>query len=49
MAGGRQPVAALAAVVCAHDLREPKSTEVEHLPVEVREFVEEGAALAARS
>ena len=48
MSGGRQPVASLAAGIGAHDLRKPKSTEVEHLPVEVLEFIQEGAALAAR-
>jgi len=48
MAGGRQSVAPLAAMVDAHDLRKPKGTEVEHLPVEVRELIQERAALAAR-
>lgn len=49
MAGGRQPVAPLAAVIGAHDLRKPKGTEVEHLPIEVRELVQERPALAASS
>jgi len=49
MAGGRQPIAPLAAVVGAHDLGKPKGTEIEHLSVQVREFVQEGAALAACS
>ena len=48
MAGGREPVAPLAAMVGAHDVRKPEAAEVEHLPVEVREFVQERAALAAR-
>jgi len=48
MAGGRQPVAALTAMVGAHNLGEASGTEVEHLLVEVRHFVQERAALAAR-
>jgi hypothetical protein len=49
MAGGRQPVASLAAMVGAHNLGEALGTEVEHLAVEVCEFIQEGAALAACS
>ena len=49
MAGGRQPVAALTTMVGAHDLSETLGAEVEHLLVKVLEFIEERAALAARS
>jgi len=49
MARGRQPVAALTAMVGAHDFGEASGTEVEHLLVKVLEFIEERAALAARS
>ena len=49
MAGGSQPVAPLAAVIGAHYLGEAKGAEVEHLLVEVRQLVQERAALAACS
>ncbi len=48
MAGGSQPVAPLAAVIGARDLGEALGTEVEHLPVEMRQLVQERAALATR-
>lgn len=49
MASGREPVAPLAAMVGAHNLGKPEGAELEHLPVEVGELVQERAALATRS
>ncbi|MGE3796106.1 MAG: hypothetical protein AB7I38_19590 [Dehalococcoidia bacterium] len=49
MAGGSERVAPLAAVVCAHDLGETESAELEHLAVEVLQLVEERSALGAET